>query len=183
VSDALMHAALRFARSDHPHGEHLLRTLDWLDALAPGSRPALRLAALLHDIERAYPDPASPFVSGRDWAFEVYVDYHQGRSARLLTRWLAERGAEPGLIADAVAVVAVHERGGWPEADLVQAADSLSFIETMSPLVRRWIAEGTTSRESGLEKMRAMWDRIQVEQARAQGRELYERVMGELEHA
>ena len=58
-----------------------MRTLDWLDALAPGGRPALRLAALLHDIERAYPDPASPFVSGRDWAFEVYVDYHQGRCA------------------------------------------------------------------------------------------------------
>jgi hypothetical protein len=183
VSDALMDAALHFARADHPHCEHLLRTLDWLDALAPGSRPALRLAALLHDIERAYPDPASPFLSGRDWAFEVYVDYHQGRCARLLTRWLAEHGAEPGLIADAVAVVAVHERGGWPDADLVQAADSLSFIETMSPLVQRWIAEGTTSRESGLEKMRAMWDRIQVEEARTQGRELYQRVMRELEHA
>jgi hypothetical protein len=178
-----MEAALRFARDDHPHGRHLVRTLDWLDALAPGSRRALRLAALLHDIERAYPDPVSPFLSGRDWAFEVYVDYHQGRCARLLTRWLAGHGAEPALIADAVAVVAVHERGGWPDADLLQAADSLSFIETMSPLVLRWIAEGTTSRESGLEKMRAMWDRIQVEEARTQGGELYERVMRELERA
>jgi hypothetical protein len=183
VSDALIAAGLRFAREVHPHSEHLVRTLDWLDALAPDGRPALRVAALLHDIERAYPDPSSPFVSGRDWAFEVYVDYHQGRCARLLTRWLAEHGAEPALIADAVAIVAVHERGGWPDADLVQAADSLSFIETMSPLVERWIAEGTTSRESGLEKMRAMWTRIQVEEAREQGRELYERVMRALERA
>ena len=31
--------------------------------------------------------------------------------------------------------------------------------------------------------MRAMWDRIQVEEAREQGRELYERVMRELEQA
>ncbi len=178
-----MDAAEQFAREQHPHGEHLLRTRGWLDALAPGSRRALRLAALLHDIERAYPDPASPFLPGRDWALEVYVDYHQGRCARLLTRWLAEHGAEPALVADAVAVVAVHERGGWPEADLVQAADSLSFIETMSPLVLRWIAEGTTSRESGLAKMRAMWGRIQVEEAHAQGCELYARVMGELERA
>jgi hypothetical protein len=178
-----MEAALRFARERHPHPEHLVRTLGWLDSLAPGSRPALRLAALLHDIERGFPDPGSPYVSGRDWAVEHYVDYHQGRCARLLTRWLGEHGAEPAFMADAVALVAVHERGGWPDANLLQAVDSLSFLETMGPLVRRWIAEGTTSRESGLEKMRAMWERIQVPAAHEAGRELYERVMRELEAA
>jgi len=178
-----MEDALRFAREDHPHTEHLVRTRDWLDVLAPGARPAVRLAALLHDIERAYPDPGSPFSSGRDWEREVYVDYHQGRCARLLTRWLAERGAEPAFMSDAVALVAVHERGGWPDANLLQAADSLSFIETMSPLVLRWIADGTATRHSALEKMRSMWDRIQVDEARVRGRELYERVMRECERA
>jgi hypothetical protein len=178
-----MDAALRFAREEHPHPEHLVRTLGWLDTLERGARPALRLAALLHDIERAFPDPGSPYLSGRDWALEHYVDYHQGRSARLLTRWLGEHGAEPAFMADAVALVAVHERGGWPEANLLQAADSLSFVETMGPLVRRWIVEGTTSRASGIDKMRAMWERIQVPAAHEAGRELYERVIGELETA
>jgi hypothetical protein len=183
VSDALMNDALLFAHEDHPHTEHLVRTLDWLDILEPHARPAMRIAALLHDIERAYPDAGSPFSSGRDWEREVYVDYHQGRCARLLTRWLGERGAEPAFISDAVALVAVHERGGWPDANLVQAADSLSFIETMSPLVLRWIADGTASRHSALEKMRSMWDRIQVDEARVQGRALDERVMRECERA
>jgi hypothetical protein len=179
LSDPLMDAALRFAREQHPHPEHLVRTLAWLDSLDPGARPALRIAALLHDIERAFPDPDSPFLSGRDWALEYYVDYHQGRCARLLTRWLGEHGAEVWLMADAVSLVAVHERGGWPDANLVQAADSLSFIETLGPLVRQWIADGTTSRESGLEKLRSMWERIQVPAAHEAGRELYERVMRE----
>jgi hypothetical protein len=172
-----MDAALRFVREQHPHPEHCLRTLDWLDALEPGGRPALRIAALLHDIERAFPDPGSAFVSGRDWADSVYVDYHQGRCARMLTRWLAEHGAEEALTADAVALVAVHEYGGWPDANLVQAADSLSFIETLGPLVQRWIADGTVSRGSGLEKMRVMWERIQVPAAHEQGREPYERAL------
>jgi hypothetical protein len=183
LSNELMDAALRFVREQHPHTEHCLRTLDWLDTLEPGGRPALRIAALLHDIERAFPDPGSPYVSGRDWADSVYVDYHQGRCARMLTRWLAEHGAEQALTADAVALVAVHEHGGWPDANLVQAADSLSFIETLGPLVQRWIADGTVSRESGLEKMRFMWERIQVPAARAGGRELYERTLQEFGEA
>jgi hypothetical protein len=179
LSDALMRSALCFAQEEHPHPQHLVRTLGWLDELAPGGRPAMRIAALLHDIERAFPDADSPFVSGRDWALEYYVDYHQGRCARLLTGWLIEHGAELSLIPDAVALVAVHERGGWPDANLIQAVDSLSFIETLGPLVRQWIADGTTSRESGLEKMSSMWERIQVPAAREAGRELYERVMRE----
>ena len=183
MSDALEAQALRFATEDHPHTAHLVRTLAWLDELAPGSRPAMRIAALLHDIERANPDPASSFVSGRDWMLEPYVDYHQGRCARLLTVWLREHGADAAFTADAVALVAVHERGGWPDADLIQAADSLSFIETMGPLVRSWIADGTTTRESGLAKVRSMWDRIRVPLAHERGRELYERTMAECERA
>ena len=178
-----MDAALRLVREQHPHTQHCLRTLDWLDSLEPGSRPALRIASLLHDIERAFPDPGSPYVSGRDWADPVYVDYHQGRCARLLTRWLSDHGADPALIADAVGLVAVHEHGGWPDANLVQAADSLSFIETLGPLVLTWIADGTLTRESGLEKMRIMWERIQVPAAHEQGRELYERALREIGEA
>ena len=178
-----MQAARRFAEQDHPHTAHLVRTLDWLDVLEPRARPPLRLAALLHDIERASPDADSTFSSGRDWALSVYVDYHQGRCARLLARWLAEHGAEPAFTSAAVALVAVHEHGGWPEADLLQAADSLSFIETMSPLVLRWIADGTATRESALGKLRSMWDRIQVDDARTRGHALYERVMRDCERA
>ena len=64
----------------------------------------------------------------------------------------------------------MHERGGWPEADLLQAADSLSFIETLTPLLREWIATGRSTREGALAKLDFMWDRMQVPRARELGR-------------
>ena len=141
----LLGDGVAWARGEHPHAEHLERTLHWARELEPAAGGALLLAALLHDIERAAPDPGSPFDPARDWSLDAYVDYHQGRSAAHLARWMAERSAAPDDIAAAVALVAVHERGGWPEADVLQAADSLSFIETMTPLLRDWVATGRTT--------------------------------------
>jgi hypothetical protein len=165
--------ARAWVRCEHPHVEHLERALYWLDRLAPDAAPTLRLAALLHDIERATPDPDSPFDSARDWSRAAYVDYHQGRCADHLTKWLAARDVDPGAIAATVALVAVHERGGWPGADLVQAADSLSFIETMTPLLADWVTAGRSTSAGALAKLELMWDRMQVAAARDLGAELY----------
>jgi hypothetical protein len=170
----LLGEGVAWARAEHPHAEHLERTLFWTRELAPEAGGALLLAALLHDIERAVPDPGSPFDSARDWDLGAYVDYHQGRSAGQLALWMAERGAAPAEIAAAVALAAVHERGGWPEADVLQAADSLSFIETMTPLLRGWITSGRSTPEGALAKLDFMWDRIRVPAAHARGRALYE---------
>ena len=148
TASELLGTGVAWARAEHPHARHLERTLDWARELDPGARDVVLLAALLHDIERAVPDPGSPFDSARDWSLDAYVDYHQGRSAAHLARWMAERGAAPDEIAAVVALVAVHERGGWPEADLVQAADSLSFIETLGPLLREWVATGRSTRRA-----------------------------------
>ena len=170
----LLDEGVAWVRAEHPHAEHLERTLYWARELAPEARGVLLLDALLHDIERAAPDPASGFDSARDWSRDAYVDYHQGRSAGHLARWMAERGAAPGEIAGCVALVAVHERGGWPEADLLQAADSLSFIETLTPLLHRWVESGRSTPENALAKLDFMWDRIRVPAARERGRALYE---------
>jgi hypothetical protein len=170
----LLGEGVAWARAEHPHAEHLERTLYWARELEPDASGVLLLAALLHDIERAAPDPGSPFDSARDWSLDAYTDYHQGRSASHLARWMSERAAAPGEIAGAVALVAVHERGGWPEADLVQAADSLSFIETLTPLLRDWVASGRSTQALALAKLDVMWDRIAVADARARGHALYE---------
>jgi hypothetical protein len=174
----LLAEGVAWVRAEHPHAEHLERTLFWTRELAPDAGGPLLLAALLHDIERAVPDPGSAFDSARDWALDAYVDYHQGRSAWHLTRWMGERGAAPGEIAGAVALVAVHERGGWPEADLLQAADSLSFIETLTPLLREWVASARATPAGALAKLDFMWDRISVPAARERGRGLYESARG-----
>jgi hypothetical protein len=176
----LLGEGVTWARAEHPHAAHLERTLFWARELEPDASGVLLLAALLHDIERAVPDPGSPFDSARDWSLDAYVDYHQGRSAAHLARWMAERGADVDEISPAVALVAVHERGGWPEADLLQAADSLSFIETLTPLLREWIATGRSSQADALAKLDFMWDRIRVPAARERGRALYEGARAEV---
>ena len=158
----------------HPHARHLERTLDWLLELEPSASEAARIAAATHDIERAY--PAGSWDSARDWDSPEYNRWHQDRCADMVAAWLREQGA-PGALADEVAgLVRVHEDGGWPEADLVQAADSLSFLETMVPLVAAWVDEGRAPRERAAGKLRHSVARISADLPRA--RELGEALLG-----
>src|ERR671928_2042821 len=144
----------------HPHERHLLRTEDWAVELAPDASERLRLAAVLHDIERAFPDPETSWVSARDWDNAVYNRWHQDRSADIAARWLRERGAPEDLVEGVDALIRVHEDGGWPEADVLQAADSLSFLEVLAPLVVGWIESGRATPERGAAKVQSSIDRI-----------------------
>jgi len=69
----LLGEGVTWARAEHPHAAHLERTLFWTRELDPEASGVLQLAALLHDIERAVPDPGSPFDSARDWSLDAYV--------------------------------------------------------------------------------------------------------------
>jgi len=161
----------------HPHERHLLRTEAWAVELEPGASEGLRLAAVLHDIERAFPASETSWDSARDWDNPVYNRWHQDRSADIAARWLRERGASPDLVDGVDALVRVHEDGGWPEADVLQAADSLSFLETLAPLVVGWIESGRAAPERGMAKVQSSMDRINPELTRA--RELAEPMLRE----
>ena len=71
----------------------------------------------------------------------------------------------------------MHEDGGWPEADVLQAADSLSFLETLAPLVVGWTEWGRATPERGAAKVRSSIDRIKPDMTRA--RELAEPMLRE----
>ena len=92
----------------------------------------------------------------------------------MIARWLAEQGADPSLTAEVERLVRVHEDGGWPEADLLQAADSLSFLETMPGLVGEWVQSGRTTRERAAGKLQNSVDRMApgLERARVEGEPL-----------
>jgi hypothetical protein len=150
----------------HPHARHMERAHDWLLELDPGASEGMRIAAAVHDIERAYPDAESArFDSARDWNSAQYNQWHQGRCADIAAAWLREAGASEALVAEVEALVRVHENGGWREADLVQAADSLSFLETMVPLVLAWVERGYG--DNAALKLRHSVDRIAPELQRA----------------
>src|SRR3954471_7796474 len=165
----LVAAAAAWIEEVHPHPRHLTRALEILLELDPDAGEALQLATVTHDSERAFPDPDPPFDSARHFDVPGYLRFHQRRAAATTGRWLDDAGA-PLAPRDQVAIlIAHHEEGGWPEADLLQAADSLSFLEVMVPLVEGWITKGRTGPERAFAKLQWMHDRIAPElpQARA----------------
>ena len=166
------------------NADHLRRTVHWLRVLAPDASLALRLAALTHDIERHFPAPDAPvFDARRGPADPDYVRRHSELSARIVGEWLREQGAAEDLIDETVALIAAHEDGGWPDADLLQAADSLSFLDTN---VDRFIARIPT-RQNGLgpaevrAHVRHTLDRIRVPAAHDLARSLYDAAIAKLD--
>ena len=59
--------------------------------------------------------------------------------------WLRAQGADEKLLHDVERLILWHELGGWHEADLVQAADRLSFLETNVDLFLDFVRSGRFS--------------------------------------
>jgi hypothetical protein len=167
VSELLPAARAWVHDVNHPHERHLLRTEDWLLELDPDAGDPLRLAAVLHDIERAFPAPGFDWDSARDWDNPEYNRWHQDRCAEIAGAWLRDQGAAEELVEGVDALIRVHEDGGWPEADLLQAADSLSFLDTLTPLTISWIRSGRATPERAKAKISSSLDRIDPSLARA----------------
>ena len=156
--------AERWIEEVHPHARHLVRARDWAVVLEPRAGEALRVAAVLHDVERAFPDPDCPWDPAGDWDHPGYLQWHQERAARIAAQWLGEQGAPEGLVDEVRRLILVHEDGGWPEADVLQAADSLSFLETLSGVTVAWVRRGVPLQRA-VDKLQFMADRIRVQDA------------------
>ncbi len=160
------------------NAEHLRRTRDWLLELAPDASEPQRLAALTHDMERHFPEgsPEQNLAAPPEDDME-YRRLHSERSAAIVGDWLRGERADEELVAEVERLIRAHEVGGAPDEDLVQAADSISFIEVNVDLPAKWAAEGRASFERGVDQHRWMYERIRVPQARELARPLYERVL------
>jgi hypothetical protein len=166
----LVAAAAAWIEEIHPHHRHLTRALEILRELEPNASEALLIATVTHDSERAFPDPDPPFDSALHFDVPGYLRFHQRRAAATTARWLEDAGAPFGLRDQVATLIAVHEEGGWHEADLLQAADSLSFLETMVPIVEGWITSGRTGPDRAFAKLQWMQDRIAPELPEARAR-------------
>jgi hypothetical protein len=156
---------------DYVQARHLMRTRDWVVTLDPDAGLALRIAALTHDIERRVPGGPDPWQ--HDWGDPRYVLEHSMRSARMVRSWLEGLGAPPALTADVERLILHHELGGYPEADLLQAADSLSFLEVNRHRPRAWVEEGRCDVAGAQAKIDLMRDRIAIAAARGPAQELH----------
>lgn len=160
-----------------PQRDHLVRTGDWLLALAPDADEPLVIAALLHDLERSIPGGPMPDMVHTPWDDVEYNRAHCERSVLVVCDWLRHEGASARFVAGVQRPIREHEFGGSPEGDTVQAADSLSFLEGSVAVVVSWVEQGRCGVDKGRAKLRWMYERIRLDDARAIARPLYERAL------
>lgn len=165
--------------------EHLFNTRSWVIELSMGAAsPELRFAAVTHDAERFFPGgPTDTPENGFD--NPDYLFAHSIRSADIVEQWL--RGQQPAVdeafIKRVRMLVLRHEIGGGAEADILQAADSLSFLEIFDWLTVDWIRRGVYTPERAKEKLRWSVERIRAPLAVKKALPLYEAAVKTLESA
>jgi hypothetical protein len=159
--------------------EHLLATRQWVLRLRPHATAELRFAALVHDAERFF--PGGPGGTPRGFDDPDYLFAHSIRSADVVEKWLRERVADEEFIRTVRALVLRHEVGGGTEADVLQAADSLSFLDTLDWLAAEWVATGRYTAGEARQKLRWMLERIRPPEAAALALPYYERAARDLD--
>ncbi|GAC1479834.1 MAG: hypothetical protein NVS2B12_34760 [Ktedonobacteraceae bacterium] len=160
------------------NAEHLLKAEEWLRRINPDASQAMLLATLTHDMERAFPGPDSPKADPtRGPDDPIYNNAHSERSARIVSAFLREHDAPVDLVTEVAQLICVHEFGGWPAANWVQAVDSLSFLEVNIELFLHFINPSLPEHRTPAEvraKFDWMYDRIQIPAAYSLAMPLYE---------
>ena len=164
--------------------EHLLCARMWVMKLCPEASKEVKFATLVHDAERHFPGgPSSTPSNGFD--DPDYLFAHSTRSANFVEEWL--RSYSPQLNEEFIKrvrrLVLRHEIGGGWEADFVQAADSLSFLESMDWITVEWVVSGRYTIEQAKEKLDYTVERIRPSVALAAALPLYESALKTLQSA
>jgi hypothetical protein len=176
----LIDAARAWVIECYPYNRHhLLKALEWLDRVAPDSSEAVRLATLTHDMERAFPGPDQPVI--KTLSDPEYERLHSLRSARIVGAWLREHHASEALVEHVEALIVAHEFGGWREADLVQAADSLSFLETNIELFLGFVRSGRHPAHEVRKKFTQMFERIRIPRLKGLAQPLFDGALQQLD--
>ena len=165
-------------------GQHLLQTEVWLQRLKPEASEEMLLAALTHDMERAFPGPDSPSLDPKQGVDNpTYNIAHSERSARFVSAYLREQGASQESIEQVARLIRAHEYGGDSDENLVQAADSLSFLEINVDVFLGWMDAGDEKWNADAVRAKFTWmyERIQIPRARDFARPMYEEAMRKLE--
>jgi hypothetical protein len=162
---------------------HLARARDWVVHLDPDASLEVRLAVLTHDIERMFPNGPSIDKRTCRWDDPDYLYAHASRSAEIVGVWLHGQGAAGRDVAlsELQRLITLHEFGGLESADVVQAGDSLSFLETLQDVVRQWVVSGECDATQARAKHQYMADRIRIPQARRIGERLLAQALASLD--
>ncbi len=162
---------------------HLLVAEAWLLCLKPDASEEMLIATLTHDMERAFPGEDSPKADPRNGVDDpAYNVAHSERSARIVSAYLREQGVAHENIEVIAQFIRQHEYGGTADENMLQAADSLSFLEVnVDPFLHRIGAEQKPwSAQAVREKFNWMYERIQVPRAKEWAHPLYVEAINKL---
>lgn len=111
--------------------KHFLRTAYYVKELKPYADDAMYIAAVAHDIERAYRDgdEINAIFKKKGFMDEEFLKYHQDKGAKIISDFLNEQGASNELIERVKMLVEGHEVGGNDDQNIIKDADSISYFE------------------------------------------------------
>lgn len=125
--------------------------------------------------------PASTSAAAGGTTRTTYA--HASRSAEVVGVWLhgQAEAADDVEVGDVRRLITLHEFGGLAGADLVQAGDSLSFLETLQDVVRSWVKNGECGTAQARAKHEYMAERIRIAEARTMAEPLLEQALASLD--
>jgi hypothetical protein len=167
----------------YSQSSHLMRARDWLVHLDHNAPLEARLAVVTHDIERMFPNGPRLDKATCRWDDPHYLYAHASRSAEVVGVWLHSQDSakDEVSLSEVQRLITLHEFGGIDGADLVQAADSLSFLETLQDVVRGWVTGGECDVRQARAKHYYMAERIRLTAARRLAEPLLEQALASLE--
>lgn len=123
------------SRSSVPEDySHALNTRHWVLRLKPNADWGLQIAALAHDIERAFPHRK---VKRQDfYDYDEYKRAHAANSAQIMAKILTRCPLDSKIKDRILELIRHHELGAVNDPDLavLKDADGLSFFEVNLPL-------------------------------------------------
>jgi hypothetical protein len=166
---------------DDPNNlEHLKNTVILIKQLKPNADEALLIAAISHDIERAYRDKGQ--MEKMKHGSKEYYQVHQEKGAEIIGKFLESTGAPKSLINKVKHLVSKHEIGGGEEADLLKDADSMDFFVNKGKL--DWyinVRIKKIGKDNTKIKLDRMFERISSDKAKEIARPMYLKAINDLE--
>ena len=153
--------------------EHLLATEKYVSFLykeitGKEAPEELRIAALGHDIERAFRDMnvyKKMYKSDKGFLDKEFLEYHQRKSAEIIADFLKTNNYPREKIEKVYNLIINHEFGGDFDTDILKDADSISFfIHNVEHFVK--VKSKESSIEKVKEKLNWMFNRITNKQAK-----------------
>ncbi len=160
--------------------KHFERTVYWVKQLKPGADEALLIAAVAHDIERAYrKEDIIKLKEISDFTNSDFLRPHEERGAGIISHFLEENNADSYLVDKVKMLVLRHEEGGNDDQNLLKDADSVSFFENNLPIFYKKAAE--IGKEKVKKKINWMYNRITSNKAKEIVKDWYKEGLKKLE--